>query len=53
MQNLEEIKELADKICFIKEGKIKEYDYIDVLFEKYEIEDKNIGKLYEEVITNE
>ena len=50
---LEEVYELAEIICFINKGKIVEYGKIQELFAKYHIEDQDICKLYEGVISHE
>lgn len=50
---LEEVTALAEKICFIKQGKIVEEGKIAELFKQYNITNGDICKLYEEVIGNE
>lgn len=50
---LEEVLTLADKICFMDEGKIVEQGELDKLFIKYNVPDYDICKLYEEVIFRE
>lgn len=50
---LEEVKELADKICFLNKGKVVECGSMSQLFQKHSIENSDICKLYEEVIPDE
>lgn len=47
---LEEILQLADKICFLKDGRIVDQGRMADLFFKYSVEEGNIEALYEEVI---
>lgn len=49
---LEEISEIANKVCFINKGKIVESGDLADLYKKYQI-DQNICQLYEEVILSE
>lgn len=44
---LEEVQDLAEKICFMKKGKIIEEGKIEDLFEQHKITNKDIYKLYE------
>ncbi len=50
---LEEINELADKICFLNKGTIIERGDLSEMYRKYDIADRDICKLYEEVIVDE
>lgn len=47
---LEEISELAEKICFINNGEIVDFGELDQLYNKYNIASRDINELYEEVV---
>lgn len=50
---LEELAGLAERICFLKKGQIVEQGNLDHLYQLHHIDDKDICKLYEEVIMHE